>query len=124
MKKTLLLAVLALFWLSGSALLASGSSVATPSAVHTVDPHLVTETMKCRVTALAEAGKVQIQDPKTEEKSWIQITEDTRITAKKKKAFDGRKKLDPQDIEVGQMLRITHRPHTGEIVRIKVLAKA
>lgn len=124
MKKAILLVAVLCIALSGSTLWASGSSYPTATTAPVTDPTQVTETMKCEVIAIAEGGKVKIKDPKTQEESWIVIHEDTKLVAKNKKAFDGRKKLDPTDVAVGQLLRITHRPHTGEVVRIKVLDKA
>lgn len=111
--------------LSASTLWASGSTApayATPETAP--DPLLVTQTMKCEVLEIAERGQVKIRDPKTQEVSWIQVTEDTKVLAQDKKAFDGRKKLERTDLAEGQMLRITHRPNTGEVVKIKVLRGA
>lgn len=126
MKKTASIVLTLALALSVSPLWASGSSAPpTVGAVQpSANPLLVTETMKCRVTELADRGQVKIQDPKTQEESWIQVTEDTKLVAQDKKAFDGRRKLDTADLEVGQLLRITHRPHTGEVVKVKVLRDA
>lgn len=125
MKKTSFILLTLTLWLGASALMASGSSapsIATPSTAP--DPLLVTETMKCRVTQIADRGQIKIQDPKTQEESWILVTEDTKLLAQDKKAFDGRRKLEHTDLAVGQTLRITHRPNTGEVVKIKVLRDA
>lgn len=126
MKKTACIALTLALSLSGSALFASGSSAPPTASVPqaSVNPLLVTETMKCRVTEVAERGQVKIKDPKTSEESWIQVTEDTKLVAQDKKAFDGRRKLVHTDLEVGQLLRITHRPNTGEVVKVKVLRDA
>lgn len=105
-------------WASGS----TAPAYATPETAP--NPLLVTETMKCEVLEIAERGQVKIRDPKTQEVSWILVTEDTKLLAQDKKAFDGRRKLEHTDLAEGQVLRITHRPNTGEVVKIKVLRDA
>ncbi|MEM1206656.1 MAG: hypothetical protein AAGN66_25700 [Acidobacteriota bacterium] len=121
MKKKVLLTALVVCFLGSSALLASATY---PRASYApTDPALVTQTTKVRLTEIAEQGRLRVVDPKTEEVGWIQIGEDTEMRAQKKKDFDGRRKLELADLAVGQMLRITHMPETGQIVRIQVLKK-
>ncbi|MEM1176872.1 MAG: hypothetical protein AAGM22_00890 [Acidobacteriota bacterium] len=104
---------------------ASGTSYPAAAAPVEQDPLLVTKSMKCRVLEIrADQNAVKIQDPKTEEISWIQIGEQTRLRAQNRKAFDGRKKIDFADLQVGQLLRIQHRPNTGEVLRVKVLRES
>lgn len=119
------LALILALSMTASAAWASGSTApayATPETAP--DPLLVTQTMKCEVLEIADRGQVKIRDPKTQEVSWILVTEDTKVTAQDKKAFDGRRKLERTDLAEGQTLRITHRPNTGEVVKIKVLRDA
>ena len=107
------------------AALASGSSYPAAATAPAEDPMLVTESMKCRVVEIrAEENALKIQDPKTEKTSWITLDEDTRLLAQDKKAFDGRKKLEFADLENGQLLRIQHRPNTGQVLKIKVLRES
>ena len=100
---------------------ASGSSYPAASVAPAEDPMLVTKSTKVRILEVAADGAVKIQNPKTEETSWIRLTEQTEVRAKDKKAFDGRKKLELSDLKAGQLLRVTHRPHDGAVLKIKVL---
>lgn len=115
--------VLAVLLGSGAAF-ASGTSYPAAATAPTADPMLVTQTLKGRVLEVAPSGALKIQNPKTEEVGWIRLSEDTQLRAQDKKAFDGRKKLDPSDIQVGHLLRITHRPHDGAILKVKVLRQS
>ncbi|MDA8016347.1 MAG: hypothetical protein MPN21_02765 [Thermoanaerobaculia bacterium] len=121
MRKTLLLTLL--FAMLGTGLAyASGSSGPSP-AVGTfgADPLAVTEVMKCTVTRIAENGSVYIRDGEGQPERLLSYSEDTRFVAQKKKEFDGRKRLGIEDLKVGQRLRVTVRPATQEVVRVKVL---
>ncbi|MEO1086285.1 MAG: hypothetical protein AAFY88_18775 [Acidobacteriota bacterium] len=128
MKKTARLLLIASFLMTFAALPAWASGTSYPAASAPAvqqDPLLVTESLKGQVLEIrADQNAVKILDPKTEEISWIQIGDDTRLRAQNRKAFDGRKKIDFADLQVGQVLRIQHRPHTGEVLRIKVLRKS
>lgn len=123
MKKIVLIAVTVLIATTGAAF-ASGTSYPSAATVGEQDPMLVTKSMKCLVLDIAPSGELKIQDPKSEEVSWIRLSDDTKLRAQDKKAFNGRKKLEPSDLQVGQMLRITHRPHDGAVLKIKVLRQS
>ena len=124
MKRFGFLIVFIALWIGSASVFASGTSYPAAATVPNADPMTVTKTMKCRVLEVAPSGALKIQDPKTEDISWIRLSEDTKLRAQDKKAFDGRKKLEANDLQVGQMLRITHRPHDGAILRIKVLRQS
>ena len=100
---------------------ASGTSYPSAATAPTEDPMLVTKTLKCLLLEVNDQGALKIQNTKTEEVGWIRLGEDTELRAKNKKAFDGRKQLDVSDLKAGQWLRVTHRPHDGAILKIKVL---
>ena len=51
----------------------------------------------------------------------VRIPETLRIRAQDKKAFDGRKKLNITDLQVGQRLRVTVLPSEQRIVSLVVL---
>ena len=125
MKKALF-ATLALSLLLTPQLLASGSSgtpgpTAAPAAR---DPLTVTATMKCTITTIKEAGTIMVRDGQGEPEHAMDVDHRTRVMAQDKNAFDGRKKLKIADLAVGQELKVTHRPATGEVLRIKVLKKS
>lgn len=101
--------------------LASGTSYPAAATAPSADPMLVTKSLKVNLVEVAEDGALKILNPKTEEVFWIRLGEETELRAKDKKAFDGRKRIDASDLKAGQQLRITHRPHDGAILRVKVL---
>ena len=123
MRKAILFVLASSFLFSFQAL-ASGSSGAPSSAGVPRDPLTVTETMKCVVTAIREDGTVMVRDKPGAPEHPLLLTAKTKVSAQDKQAFDGRKKLELADLEVGQMLRVTHRPATGETVKIKVLKQS
>ena len=122
MKKCLLV-LLALFCLGVAPAFASGSTGLPKAAPMPVDPLTVTEVMKCRITAIEDDGTILVQDEGAEDTHPLAYNQRTRFTAQRKKDFDGRRKLELGDLAVGQMLKVTHRPATGEILQVKVLKK-
>lgn len=120
----LIVFVLTLAFLACGPVWASGTAYHPAATPPTVDPMLVTKSMKCRILEVGNEGALKIQDPKTEEVSWIRLNPETQLRAKDKKAFDGRKKLAPADLQKGQLLRITHRPYDGAVLKIKVLRQS
>ena len=118
MKKSLHLCILLSLLLTSSVALASGSSRITSTGP---DPMLVTRTLTCTVTAVADQGRIRVKDDKSSQEVWIQVTSRTKLLAKNKALFDGRKKLSVEDLAKGQVVKITHRPHTGEVTKIRVL---
>ncbi len=123
--KKFLLVLFAASILGPGLALASGS-VGLPQGAPTaeVDPLTVTETMKCRITAIEADGTILVQDEGAEESHPLAYGEKTRITAQRKKDFDGRRNLEISDLTVGQNLKVTHRPATGEVLQVKVLKKS
>ena len=123
MKRLSFLLIVALM-LGTGAVYGSGTSYPAAATAPSPDPMTVTKTIKCLVLEVGPTGALKIQNPKTEEVSWIRLSDDTKLRAQDKKAFDGRKKLEANDLQAGQMLRITHRPHDGAILKIKVLRQS
>lgn len=127
MKKRLLIALapLLLFSSMSTSVLASGSSGrggGGPSfGGSSVDPFLVTETIKGVVTAIDRHGILTVRSRKTKKTLRFQVHEKTDLTAQDKGAFGGRKKLGPSDLAVGQQLKIVIREFNGKLLRIKVL---
>lgn len=123
MKKFLLVLFAASIFGPGLAL-ASGSVNLPQAGPVETDPLTVTETMKCRITAIEADGTILVQDEGSEEAHPLAYSQKTRITAQRKKDFDGRRKLELSDLVVGQDLKVTHRPATGEVLQVKVLKKS
>ena len=101
--------------------LASGSSGGPGVSASSVDPHLVTEMLKCVVTEIKPDGTVMVRDKKAETEHVLALDRDTKISAQDKKAFGGRKELERGDLEVGQRLKVVMRQTNGEVLRVKIL---
>ncbi len=121
MKKAIFF-VLALSLLLSTQVMASGSSGGSSGApsASSQDPLTITETLKCVVTAVKGNGIIMVRDKEGEPEHAVVIRKDTKLTAQDKKAF-GRKKLDFADLKVGQKLKVSHRPATGQVMSVKVL---
>ena len=72
----------------------------------------------------AEPNRLYLFDPETEKTHVVVLSEKTKLTARKKKDFDGRRKLDFGDLEAGQKLKVTYRLDDGRITGIQVLERA
>ncbi len=83
----------------------------------------MTETVKCVVVDVLDDGRIVVRDKETEEPFWLGYNEKTRFTAQDKKAF-GKKKLQAADLAVGHELKVTLRPTTGEVTKVRVLKKS
>ena len=120
MKSVMILAMALMF--CSSALWASGSSYSAVTAAPATDPTQVTETIKCRVTAVEDIGRVKIQDSKTEEEAWILIDSTTRLIAQDKKAFEGRKKLNVEADKFSKSAREKISAAGGAVNEVKASA--
>ena len=122
MKKAIFL-TLSLSLLLTTQVMASGSS-GVPSGApsgSSVDPLTVTETMKCKVTGVQPDGTILVVDEGKTLEHKLKHNFKTKVVAQDKKAFGGRKKIEIADLKEGHMLKVTVKPATGEVVRIKVL---
>lgn len=90
-----------------------------------IDPTSVTASAKLEVRRVeSEPNRLYLYDPDSEKTHVIVISEKTKLTARRKKDFGGRRKLDFADLESGQTLKITYRTDDGRITSIQVLEKA
>jgi hypothetical protein len=86
-------------------------------------PTVVTDHLKCIVTALGDDRVVKVWDEATETERLVRIDEKVDIKPRRKKDFDGRSELELADLEPGHRLKITYRLADGKILDIKVLEK-
>ena len=130
MKKTLLLAPVLLLAAVVLVPALAGASTPNPSAQaghndEGIDPTSVTASAKLEVRRVEnEPNRLYLFDPETEKTHVVVISEKTKLTARRKKDFDGRRKLDFADLTSGQTLKITYRTDDGRITSIQVLEKA
>ena len=108
----------------------AGASTPNPSAQagHTdegIDPTAVIASAKLKVRRVEnEPNRLYLFDPETEKTHVVVVSEKTKLTARRKKDFDGRRKLGFADLTSGQTLKITYRTDDGRITSIQVLEKA
>lgn len=120
MKKVTLIAIV--LCLLGSGLAWGSGSSGVPGSSASAPPTPVTQTIKCEVVQVKD-GQVYVVADRDNRPFILPLDEDTKITAQDKKAFDGRKKLVVEDLQVGQALRVTTVPTTRQVVRVRVLKK-
>lgn len=90
-----------------------------------IDPSTVTATAKLTVRKVEnDPDRVYLYDSESEKTHVVVLTEKTRLTARRKKDFDGRRKLDFDDLATGQTLKVTYRVDDGRITSIQILEKA
>jgi hypothetical protein len=75
------------------------------------------------VTEIRPDGTVLVWDGEDSPAFPLPYSKKTRFVAQDKSEFDGRKKLAIADLEVGHRIKMTVRPATKEVLRVKVLKK-
>jgi hypothetical protein len=123
MRRFILLAACAALALSTSAIFASGSSgAAIPAGGGSSErPFAVTTHLKCTVIEVHENNLIKVKDHASGEVHMMQLTTRIPIKAQDKSQFDGRKKLQPEDLKEGHRILVTKRTDANVVVRIKVL---
>ncbi|MEJ2086325.1 MAG: hypothetical protein P8Y44_11705 [Acidobacteriota bacterium] len=87
-------------------------------------PTDVTRSVKLVVKEVHPNGSVVFLDTEREESMAVQVTESVELTAKKKKDFGGRKKLEFADLAVGQIVKVRYRTSDGQILSIQVIGES
>lgn len=87
-------------------------------------PTDVTRSVKLIVKEIHPNGSVVFLDAEREASVAVQITDRVDLTAKKKKDFGGRKKLEFADLKVGQIVKVRYRTSDGEILSIQVIGQS
>lgn len=121
------LAVLVLFVLIGLASLpvAASAPVTAPAGSDANMPTAITAHVKCRVERVSgNDSTIVLVDFDTESRHVIQLDDSVKIRARKKKDFNGRKKLGIADLREGQTVKVTLLVNDGTIRQITVLERA
>ncbi len=123
MRHWILLAAFTLLVLPTSAAFASGSSgAAIPvGAGGGEQPFAVTKSLKCTVLEVRADNLIKVRDDASGDVHLVQLSKRIPIKAQDKKQFDGRKKLQPDDLQAGHRILVTKRTDINAVVRIKVL---
>jgi hypothetical protein len=80
--------------------------------------------LKCTITEIRPGQVLRILDDETEQVHLVEFSPSIPLQAKNKKDFEGRKKLDFEDLAIGQRIKMTYKVATNEILKIKVLDPA
>ncbi len=79
--------------------------------------------LRCRIMEVQELGRLYVEDVSGiagGDPYWLQLPKGVKLLAEDPDSFGGRKKLELEDLEIGQLLRVTLRERDGEIVKVKV----
>lgn len=123
---TLILLTLLAVVLAPMSLLASVDGAQSPwdSEEDGQYPTDVTRSVKLIVKEIHPNGSVVFLDADREASVAVQITDKVDLTAKKKKDFGGRKKLEFADLAVGQIVKVRYRTSDGEILSIQIIGQS
>ncbi len=90
-----------------------------------LDPISITASAKLMVRRVESgSARLYLYDPRSEETHVVVVPEKVELTARRKKDFGGRRKLEFGDLATGQTLKVTYRTDDGRITSIQVLEKA
>ncbi len=103
---------------------AASSPAEMPEGAEANGPTSITADVKCRVEQIGENSTIVLVDLETESRHEIQLDDTVTIRARKKKDFDGRKKLGLADLREGQTVKVTFQIADGVIRKITVLERA
>ena len=87
-------------------------------------PASVTFDVRARVEQVGGESTIVLVDLENDARHVIQLDDTVKIRARKKKAFNGRKKLGFADLRAGQLVKVTARTEDGQIQSITVLRAA
>ncbi len=119
------LALAALLILPGLALASTPTGGQTGNTKDGVSPTDIIGSAKLTVRNVAsDPARLYLFDPETEKTHVVVLSEKTKLTARSKKDFDGRRKLEFGDLASGQTLKVTYRLDDGRITSIQVLERA
>ncbi len=107
---------------SGNASLAElGSADATSDS-----PFLVTRTLAGKVLRITKDGRetlIVVEDAQGR-RGVFTINPKSRFKADKNTEFAGKKRISTDDLEIGQLVKVTFVPDTGRVVQLRFAAKA
>ena len=118
------LAILVLIGFSTMSVLAS-SPAEMPEGADANAPASITADVKCRIDEVdANESTLVLVDLENESRHVVALDDKVKLRARKKKDFDGRKKLGLADLRKGQTVKVTYYVTDLSIRSITVLEAA
>jgi len=109
----------------GLGLLAAAASASIPEIPDPeaggISAHQLVGFSVCRITELREGRTIVVVDERDRREHVLTLGEDLKIRAREKKAFDGRRKLTFEDLDVGHLVKVKYLKSDGGLVAIDVL---
>jgi len=89
-------------------------------------PFLVTRTLAGKVLRITKDGRetlIVVEDAQGR-RGVFTINQKSRFKADKNTEFAAKKRISSDDLEVGQLVKVTFVPDTGRVVQLRFAAKA
>jgi hypothetical protein len=110
---------------------AQGSGNASLAELGTADsnsdsPFLVTRTLAGKVLRVTKDGRetlIVVEDSQGR-RGVFTVNQKSKFKADKNTELAGKKRISSDDLEAGQLVRVTFVPNTGRVVQIRFAAKA
>ena len=86
---------------------------------------MVTRTVKGKIAEIKkdDHGAVVIVEDSEGRRGAVKVNSKTRIKADKKTEYAGKKHISPDDLEVGQIVKITFIADSGQVLEVRLTAK-
>lgn len=84
----------------------------------------ITRFAKCTVRKIEPPHRVVLYDHETRGLVTMDLDETVKLTARRKKDFDGRSRLGFKDLQVNQVVKVNYRTDTGRVLEVRVVGIA
>lgn len=107
-------------WAQGSGTIYVPDTIDAPAS-----PFQVTRIAKGKIAGIHKEVKVTwvLLESEKGRRGAIKLTRRTRFKADKDTEYAGKKHISPDDLEVGQIVRVTFVANTGEVLELRFTAK-
>ena len=110
---------------SGSTRQAPATSTGGSANLGTDLPFMVTRIVKGKIAEIKknDHGFVVIVEDSTGKRGTIKLDRKTHFKADKKTEYAGKKHISPDDLQIGQTVKITIAADTGQVLEVRLTAK-
>ena len=78
-------------------------------------------TAKCVIREVHDDGTLRVWDEGDGQEHLVHLRDQTLLKARYKRDFDGRRNLEPGDLQVGQRIAVTALKKSGTVLKVQVL---